>query len=64
MSIEAPPKRTFHKFIAPIERLIVKATQRFDSDKGYRKFFTRPHVLSQIYLQLSESSKTGPATNS
>jgi len=54
MNIEAPPKRTFHKLIAPIEGLIAKAIQRFDSDKGYRKFFTRPHVLSQIYFQLSD----------
>jgi hypothetical protein len=54
MSTEAPRKRTFHKFIAPIERLITKATRRFDSDKGYRKFFTRLHVLSQVYFQLSD----------
>ena len=54
MSTEAQTKRTFHKFIAPIEGFIAKATGRFDSDKGYRKFFTRPHVLSQIYFQLSD----------
>jgi len=49
-----PTKRTFHKFIAPIEGLMTKATQRFSSDKGYRKFFTRLHVLSQIYFQVSD----------
>jgi hypothetical protein len=54
MNTEAPRKRTFHKFIAPVERLIAKAAQRFDSDKGYRKFFTRLHVLSQVYFQLSD----------
>ena len=54
MDTGAPPKRTFHKIIAPIEGLITKATRRFDSDKGYRKFFTRLHVLSQIYFQLSD----------
>ncbi len=38
MHIGTPPKRAFHKFIVPIEGLMAKATRRFDSDKGYRKF--------------------------
>jgi hypothetical protein len=54
MTITTPTKRTFHKFIAPIDGLITQATARFGSDKGYRKFFTRLHVLSQIYFQISD----------
>jgi len=54
MSTETPTKRTLHKLIAPIEGFIAKATERLGSDKGYRKFFTRLHVLSQIYFQLSD----------
>lgn len=48
-------KRGFHKLVAPIEKLLGRATRRHNSDKKYRKIFTRPHLLSHIYAQLDKN---------
>ena len=48
-------KRGFHKLVAPIEKMIERATRRHESDKKYRKYFTRSHVLSQIYTHLDKN---------
>ena len=47
-------KRKFHKLIAPIEAPLKRVTAKLQSDKRYRKFFTRSHVLSWIYVQISD----------
>ena len=46
--------KKFHKLIAPIEAPLKRVIAKLESDKRYRKFFTRPHVLSMIYLQVSD----------
>lgn len=53
MEIITRSKKVFHKFVSPIEGIIKKATKRYKSDKGYRKFFTGIHVLTLIYYQIS-----------
>ena len=53
MEIITRSKKVFHKFVSPIEGLIKKATKKNKSDKGYRKFFTKIHVLTLIYYQIS-----------
>ena len=47
-------KKKFHKLIAPLEAPLKRVIAKLQSDKRYRKFFTRPHVFSMIYLQVSD----------
>lgn len=47
-------KKKFHKLIAPLEAPLKRSTAKLQSDKRYRKFFTRSHVFSWIYVQISD----------
>jgi len=42
--------------VAPLSKFIGKATRKLNSDWHYRKFFTREHVLSQVYFQVSDEA--------
>jgi hypothetical protein len=45
--------RRFDMFIKPALKFIQRATQRYNSDKHYRKHFTLEHVKDLLYFQVS-----------
>jgi len=49
-------KRFFHKLVAPVLALLPQAVAKTNSDWHYRKFFTREHLLTLLYHQLSEDN--------
>jgi hypothetical protein len=47
-------RRFFHKLVAPVLAFLPQAVAKTNSDWHYRKFFTKEHLLTLIYHQLSE----------